>query len=96
MGHEPNPDKCPPDLEDFPPDVQKAILVYGRLGDKVAADIGYLGKDLTPLSIYMEVYQVENKEIFLETILILDQKMIEKSAEAMKRERDKLKAKNGK
>ncbi len=93
MDDEPDIDRCPPDLEDFPLDVQKGILVYGKLGDRVAADIGYLGKDLTSLPILMDLYEVESKELFIETILLLDQKMIEKSAEAMKRERDKMKKK---
>lgn len=93
MGDEPDPDRCPPGLEDFPLDVQKGIMVYGKLGDRLAADIGYLGKDLTSLPILMDLYEVESKEIFVETILLLDQKMIEKSAAAMKRERDKLKKK---
>ena len=80
-------------LEDFPVDVQSAILTYGKLGDRIQADIGYIGKDLTSLPILMDLYQVDNKEIFIETILLLDQHMIEKSAQAMKRERDKLKKK---
>jgi hypothetical protein len=93
LGEEPDPERCPPDFEDFPVDVQSAILTYGKLGDRIQADIGYIGKDLTSLPILMDLYQVDNKEIFIETILLLDQHMIEKSAQAMKRERDKLKNK---
>ncbi len=93
LNEEPDMDKCPPDLEDLPTDVQKGILVYGKLGDKIAADIGYLGKDLTSLPILMDLYEIDSKELFIETILLLDQKMIEKSAAAMKRERDKMKKK---
>lgn len=93
MEEEPDENRMPPDLNDFPLDVQNAILCYGKLGDKVAADIGYLGKDLTTLPIHMEIMKVESKELFLETILILDQRMIEKSAAAIKQERDKLKNK---
>jgi hypothetical protein len=93
MDDEPDPERCPPDLEDFPADVQKGILVYGMLGDRIAADIGYLGKDLTSLPVLMDIYEIEYKDLFIQTILLLDQKMIEKSAAAMKRERDKLKQK---
>lgn len=93
MGDDPDPEKCPPDLEDFPPDVQKAIIVYNKLGDRVAADIGYLGKEFSTIDLWMRIYKVEDQEIFLESLLILDQKMIEKSAETMKREREKLKKK---
>lgn len=89
MGIEPNPDKIPPEIDDFPLDVQKAILVYNKLGDRVMADIGYLGKDMSALSVYFDIYNVCDKELFLDVILRLDEKLIKKSAEAMKAARDK-------
>lgn len=89
VGIEPNPDKIPPDIEDFPLDVQKAILVYNKLGDRVMADIGYLGKDMSALPVYFGIYNVCDKELFLDVILRLDEKLIKKSAEAMKAARDK-------
>ena len=92
----PDPERMPPELEDFPTDSQKAILLYGKLGDRIVADVGYVGKDFSILPLLMDIYDIEDKELFTETLLILDQRMIEKSAEAMKRERDKLKSKNGK
>jgi hypothetical protein len=90
MGEEPNPDKIPPGIEDFPLDVQKAMVIFNKLGDKVQADIGYLGKDYTAVPMYMNVHEVENKLIFLETIARLDAAVIEKSATEMKAERKKL------
>jgi len=39
----------------------------------------------------MDVYEIDNKRIFLETLLRLDSKMIQKSSANLKRERDKLK-----
>jgi hypothetical protein len=88
MGREPDPEKMPPDLEDFPPIVQEALGVFNILGDRVAADIGYLGKDYTLLPVYLE--GVEDKELFLEILAWLDAKLVKKSAEEMKRARDKL------
>ena len=93
LGEEPNPDKIPPEIHDFPPDVQKAIILFNKLGDRIYPDVGYLGKDYTQLPIYMEVYEVEDKRLFLETLLRLDAKIIEKSAAAMKAERDKIRRK---
>jgi hypothetical protein len=93
LDEKPDPAKMPPDLSDFPADVQKAIVVYGKLGDRMAAEVGYLGKDFTTINLYIDIYGVECKDLFLETLLLLDQNMIEKSAQAMKRERDKLKKK---
>lgn len=90
---EPDPDEIPPDLEDFPEEVQQAIITFGKLGDRIVADIGYLGKDFTSLPLHMDLLNLDNRSIFVETILRLDERLITKSAESMKRERDKLKRK---
>lgn len=92
MGTEPDPDKIPPDLEDFPADVQKAMVLFNKLGDRILPDIGYLGKDYTQLMVYMNVYEVEDRKLFLETLLRLDSKLIEKSQAEMKAARDRLKS----
>ena len=92
-GKEINYEEIPPELEDFPEEVQQAILTFGKLGDRIVADIGYLGKDFTSLPLHMELLDLDNKSIFVETILRLDERLISKSAEAMKRERDKMKRK---
>ncbi len=63
------------------------------LGDRVAADIGYLGKDYTNLPLLMEAYEIDDKEFFLEIINWLDSRAIKQSSDMMKRERDKLKRK---
>jgi hypothetical protein len=86
-------DKMPPDVDDFPADVQKAMILFNKLGDRVYPDIGYLGKDYTQLATYMEVYEVEDKRLFLEALLQLDSKLIEKSAAEMKAARDRMKTK---
>lgn len=91
LNQEPKLEEIPPEIEDFPSDVQKALLLYNKLGDRIYPEIGYLGKDYTQLPIYMDVYEVSDKKLFLETLLRLDAKTIEKSAEALKRERDKIK-----
>ena len=93
MGQAPSEDKCPPGIEDFPESVQQAIEVFNRLGDRVYPDIGYLGKDYTSLELHMEVVGVENKDIFLETLVRLDAIMIKKSAEQLKKARDSVKKK---
>jgi hypothetical protein len=93
MGQEPDMDKIPPELEDFPEDVQAAVVTFGKLGDRIVADIGYMGKDYTSLPIHMEILQLDNKELFMETLLRLDERVIKKSADEMRREREKLKRK---
>jgi len=93
MGQEPVEEKCPPDFEDFPIAVQQAIEVFNKLGDRVYPEIGYLGKCYDSLGLHMEVSGVDNKEIFLETLIRLDSSMIKRSADQMKKARDKMKKK---
>lgn len=93
-GEEPNPDKIPPTLEDFPYDVQAAIIVFSKLGDRVEGNVGYLGKDFTTLPLHMKIMKVDNEEIFLETLLKLDQRLIERSAQELQRERERIKNKH--
>ena len=64
------------------------------LGDRVYPDIGYVGKDYTNLTVYIEIYEVDDKEFFLEVLSWLDSRAIEKSAAQLKREMEKLKRKS--
>lgn len=91
MGQVPSEDKCPPDYEDFPLPLQQAIEVFNRLGDRVVADIGFLGKDYTSLPLHMKVAGVTDKDIFLEALVRLDASLIKRSAEQMKKARDSVK-----
>lgn len=93
LGKEPDEDKIPPEMEDFPLDVQLAIETFGKLGDKIVPDVGYMGKDFTSLPIHLQILDVQNETLFMETLLRLDEKIIKKSSEEMKRARDKLKRK---
>ena len=93
LGRDPDPDQIPPELDDFPIEVQAAIEVYNKLGDKLVADIGYLGKDWTAVQYFENVYCIESKEIFYETLLRLDERQIKKSATEMRQARERLKNK---
>lgn len=93
MGQEPKPLEIPPDIEDFPRDVQLAMVVFNKLGDRIFPDIGYLGKDFTTLDLHMKLNNVEREDLFVEAILRMDTKMISKTQAELKRERDKLKKK---
>lgn len=86
-----NWDKVPPSVEEFPYDIQKAIVAYNKLGDKLVPDIGYVGKDFVLLETLIEIEGVSNKELFLEALLRLDQFFIEKSRKDMEAARKRAK-----
>lgn len=96
LGQEPNLEEMPPDWNDFPEIIQSAINTYNVLGDRVVADVGYLGKDYSLLPTILMVEEVENKELFLETLHWLDSRAIKRSAEAIKKQHDKIKSKSKK
>ena len=93
LGKEPVESEIPPDWEDFPSIVIDAMSVFAMLGDRIMADIGFVGKDFTNLRLYMDIYAIEDKELFLEILTFLESRAIESSRETMKREREKLKRK---
>lgn len=93
MGTEPQESKCPPGPEDFPLVLQQAIEVFNRMGDRVVANIGYVGKDYSALSVYMKNIGVTNEDLFLEALARLDEQMIKQSQEQMKRAQEAAKKK---
>jgi len=94
LEQEPRRKHMPPGLEDFPLPVQYAVNTFNMLGDRVQADIGYIGKDYTNLPIYLDIYEIEDIEFFLEILSWLDSRAIKKSSEHMKKELNKLKRKS--
>lgn len=87
-------DRVPPDLEDFPFDVQKAILSYSKFQDKYEPDMGYLGKDFTLFDQVARIENINDEGLYLETLLQIDALYIEKSRKDMEAARKK--AKHGK
>ena len=94
MGQEPKEEEIPPDSEDFPELVAYALNTFHSLGDRVYPDIGYMGKDFTNLPLYIEMYCIEDNELFLEILTYLESRAIKQSQEALKREREKHKRKH--
>lgn len=94
LGREPDMDRCPPGTEDFPEIIQIAMAIFGFLGNRVYPDIGYIGKDYTNLPILLNIFDVDNVDIVMETLSRLDNHAINKSQSSIKREHDKLKRKS--
>jgi len=93
LGREPDPEKCPPGIEDFPDEVVEAIQIFNYLGDRVYPEIGYIGKDYTNLPILIKVFEIDNRELLLDVLSRLDSEAIKISQERLKREYDKIKRK---
>jgi len=94
LGKEPIESEIPPDFEDLPEIVVQALSTFNMLGDRAYPEIGYVGKDYTNLSYYIDIYDVEDREYFLEILAWLDARAIKKSSEMIKREYEKLKRQN--
>lgn len=93
LGREPDPEQMPPDIQDFPDLAIAALSTFNMLGDRIFPDIGFIGKDYANLKYYMEIYGIEDKELFLEILTLLESRAVKQSQEALKREREKLKRK---
>ena len=95
LGQEPEEEKIPPDWEDFPEIIVVALNTFNLLGDRVAAEIGFIGKDYTNLPYFIDMYGVESEEqeLFIETLMWLESRVIKDSQDLMKREREKIKRK---
>ena len=87
-------DKVPPDRDDFPEIVVDAVNTFNQLGDRAYPDIGYMGKDYTNLNLFIDLYEVSDKEFFIHVLTWLDSRAIKKSQELLKREHEKLKRKS--
>jgi len=94
LGREPDPERCPPGIEDLPEIIVNAIEIFNSLGDRVYPEIGYIGKDYTNLPILMKIYKIDNAELLIEALLRLDSQAIKKSQDQLKREYEKLKRKS--
>ena len=95
MGENPDWEKCPADIEDFPSTVIDAMNIFKSLGDRLYPDIGYVGKDFTNFEFVKSQYCIEKhqEEFLLEIILFLDSRNIEISQKRLKSEYDKIKNK---
>ena len=94
LGNEPVEEEIPPDWGDFPDIVVDAVNTFNQLGDRVYADIGYVGKDYTNLHLFLDLYSISDKEFFIQLLTWLDSRAIKKSQEQLKREHEKLKRKS--
>lgn len=95
LGEEPDYSKLPVDWSDLPYQVQEAINLYSKLGDKIVPDIGFLGKDYSNIETLFNIYEIENRSLVMDILLWMDARNIKKSQDSLKQQRDKIKNKKG-
>jgi hypothetical protein len=93
LGKEPVESEIPIGWEDLPDIAIVAINTFNMMSDRIAADIGFMGKDFTNLPHHIEIHEIHDKESFLEILHLLESSAIERSNEQMKRAQDKAKRK---
>ena len=94
-GEEIDWEKCPPDAEDFPPNVIDAMNIYNTLGNRIYPEVGFIGKDFTNYSLYKELYKIEpyEEDWLMELLIFLEDRDIVASRKAIKAAYDKAKSK---
>ena len=94
LGKEPVEEEIPPDFEDLPDIVNQAVSTFNNLGDRVYPEIGYIGKDYINLPFFLDMYDIDDTEFFLEILSWLDSRAVKQSSEQLKRQYEQLKRKS--
>ena len=94
LGKEPIEEEIPPDFEDLPDIVNQAVSTFNNLGDRVYPEIGYIGKDYINLPFFLDMYDIDDTEFFLEILSWLDSRAVKQSSEQLKRQNEQLKRKS--
>jgi len=65
-GIEPDPDEMPPEIGDYPYEVQVAFFVHDLLPDRVEGMSGhYMGKDMSALGTMLDIWEVQDRKTIL-------------------------------
>ena len=63
LGQEPDLNEMPPELEDFPLEIQEAFVIHAMLPDKWDGASGsYMGKDWSPLKDLLDINEVQDQK----------------------------------
>ena len=63
LGREPDPEKAPLEIQDFPPEVQYAFLIHSLMPDRWDGMNGvYMGKDWAALGSLLDIFKIDNKQ----------------------------------
>lgn len=98
LGQEPNPDKMPLEISDFPLDVQVAFFIFGFLEDNWEGMSGiYLGKQWGNIEYLFNLYKVEEPKTVLYIMKLYEGILVEEKAKKaeQKRKAEKRKSAGG-
>ena len=97
MGDEVDETKIPPELEDFPSYVHRALDIFNKLPDIYTSTqnaLLFTGKDLSSLETLYRIYEVEDNEekrLILDVITLLDTRARKQSLKEAERAAKKAK-----
>ena len=63
-GEVPDERKLPPEIGQYPTEVQEAFLIHGLLPDRWEGMSGYyMGKDMSALKALLDIYEIKDKKV---------------------------------
>tara|TARA_R110000772_G_scaffold66361_1_gene147849 strand:+ start:40487 stop:40807 length:321 start_codon:yes stop_codon:yes gene_type:complete len=86
-------EKAPVAFEDMRHDLQIALHIYNKLGNRIYGDVGMVGKDYTNLPILIDAYGIVDSLYLLDILQILEAKDVKDSQAAIKKMHDDIKKK---
>ena len=94
LGKDPDPNKVPMDMGNFPYEVQLAFLIHDLLPDRWEGMSGsYLGKDWSAVGVLLDSYNIDTDRqiilFFIKAIDNINSRLINKSLEEERKKRDK-------
>ena len=88
LGQEPDPEKMPLELSDFPEEVQVAFFMLSLLSDRWDGASGsYLGKDWGPIEYIFRLYEIEDKKTLFHFMKLIESYTMMEKAKQVERER---------
>ena len=88
-GEEPDANKMPPEMRDFPPEVQMAFHIYSMMPDRFEGMGGsYMGKDWSSLSVLYDIYEIDEKKITTFFLKCIENEHASQLNEELKRKQD--------
>jgi hypothetical protein len=72
MGTDPNPDEIPLEYNDLDYECQLALKVFNLLPDNIEGMGGtWLGKNFSGLGTFIDIYEIDDKQQFMELLTVL-------------------------